>query len=245
MRAPCFYGLLFVEVIPNKNMYMKKLGLLSLVVIAGMAVYAQDPAMGSATTTPMLKTPLAKVPRFGVKAGANLATLVTKDFPVTETYNVRSKTSLYAGVFANIPLGAVVNFQPELQYSSQGAKVTHGFVGGTEKYEQDLGYIALPLMFQFRTASGFYVEAGPQASYMVSDEKKDVSGPARPDLDFDRFDIAGAAGLGFLSRVGIGVDARYNFGLANIIDDGGAKTGLQVKNSVIQIGLIYHFGANK
>lgn len=227
-------------------MYMKKLSLLSLSFITGVSVFAQDPAMGS-SSTPTLRTPMETITRFGIKGGANLANLIVRGDVPGDTYETNRKTSFYGGFFANIPLGGMLRFQPEVLYSSQGAKVinnfTSGSVTGTDRYEQDLGYIAVPLMFQVQSPGGFFIEAGPQLSYLVTDKRNETS--SRPETDFDRFDIAASGGLGYLSRVGLGLNARYNFGLANIVNDGGNKDGLEMKNSVIQIGLVYQFGANK
>ncbi len=226
---------------------MKKIGLLSLVIVAGLAVSAQDPAMGSGSSTPTLRTPMAVAPRFGIKGGANLANLIVRGDAANNSYETNRKTSFYGGLFANIPMGGMFRFQPEVLYSSQGAKVVNAFtagtVQGTDRFEQDLGYIAVPLMVQVQAPGGFFIEAGPQVSYLVSDKRNESS--VRPELDFDRVDVAGAAGLGYLSRVGLGINARYNFGLANIINDGDSKEGLEMKNSVIQVGLVYQFGANK
>lgn len=229
---------------------MKKFSLLSLVFVSGMSVFAQDPAMGS-TSTPTLRTDMATATRFGIKAGVNLATLNINKPPTGVSYNTTNKTSFNGGFFANIPLGTSgLRFQPELLYSGQGSKIeqknTVGSTTVTLNYEQDLGYIALPLMFQYQTTNGFFVEAGPQASYLV-DARQDGPGSTVTENEqgFDRFDVAGAAGLGYLSRVGFGVNARYNFGLANIFDEGQSKDGFEMKNRVIQIGLVYHFGANK
>ncbi len=221
---------------------MKKISLVSLMFVAAVSVKAQDRPIGT-SSTPTLRTPMAVTPRFGIKGGANIANLIVKKVPSPEEYKTNSKTSFYGGFFVNIPLSEMIRFQPELLYSSQGSKVVNKYLGGTDTYEQDLGYIALPLMVQYQ-AMGFFAEVGPQLSFLVTDKRNNATS-ARPELDFDRIDVGGAAGLGYLSRVGLGVNARYNFGLANIIDDGGSKDGLEIKNSVIQVGLVYHFGANK
>ncbi|MEJ7911719.1 MAG: porin family protein [Chitinophagaceae bacterium] len=228
---------------------MKKISLLSLAFVTGMSVYAQDPAMGSSSST-TLKTPMSSAPRFGIKGGVNLANLEPDNFSGGNVYAANSKTSIHAGLFVNVPLGGMLRFQPELLYSSQGGKVKETRVGtGTstsETYEQDFGYVALPLMFQYQTPGGFLVEAGPTASYLV-DATKDGPGDSETENEprFDRFDVAAGLGLGFVSRVGLGFNVRYNFGLSNVLDEGQAKGGEEIKNRVLQIGLNYQFGANK
>jgi len=224
---------------------MKKLSLLTLVVAAGMSVYAQDQGMGM-TSSPTLRTPMSTASRFGIKGGVNLATLNFNNYPSTQEFNTNNKTSFHVGVFANVPLGGMMRFQPELLYAGHGSKIDEKFVGGSGSYEQDLNYIAVPLMFQYQSLGGFIVEAGPQVSYLVQ-AKQDGPGDLEVENEggYDRFDIAGSAGIGYLSRVGLGINARYNFGLANILDEGQSKDGPEQKNRVISIGLSYHFGANK
>ncbi len=212
-----------------------------------MSVYAQDGGMGT-TSTPTLKTPMSTATRFGLKAGINLASLEPDNYPGTDV-NFNNKTSFHAGVFANIPLGGKLRFQPELLYSSQGAKGKSFPISGgisTNSNEQDLGYIALPLMFQLQSTSGFVFELGPQASYLISGKLEGANdAETENESVFDRFDVAASGGVGYLSRVGLGINARYNFGLSNIINEGDTDDGPELKNRVFQIGLTYQFGANK
>jgi hypothetical protein len=52
--------------------------------------------------------------------------------------------------------------------------------------------------------------------------------------------------LGYVTRVGLGFNARYNFGLTNIIDEGESDLMIgELKNRGLQIGLSYQFGAYK
>lgn len=225
---------------------MKKTSLLALLFSTSMAVFAQSNQM----TTPMaIKT------RFGIKAGVNLAEFRLNGFPSGTQPGTNLKTSMHAGFLANIPLGvggwAV---QPELLYSGQGSKLnsttTIGTITTNSAYEQDLSYITLPVMIQWKHRSGFFVETGPQAGYLIRG-KQDGPGDTESDNkdNFDNFDFSWGAGLGFLSRVGLGVGARYNLGLTNTVEDGGgngsANDGIEMKNKVIQIGLFWHFGAGK
>jgi hypothetical protein len=167
---------------------------------------------------------------------------------------VNNKTSMHGGLFLNIPMGQTLNFQPELLYNGVGSKfsssTTVGTVINTETYEQDLSYISLPLMFQLRSTKGFFIELGPQASYLISAKQE---GPGTTNTDnkkaFDKFDVAANGGIGWTSRVGLGINARYSYGLSNILEDGGgdnsSNDGLELKNRVISVGLHYMFGANK
>lgn len=145
-------------------------------------------------------------------------------------------------------------FQPEVDFSSQGGKL-QGPSGttGAGTFEQDLHYIDLPLNFQLMTARGFFVQTGPQLGYLVDAEAKSLSGTSSASSNnkssFDKLDFGWTGGVGYLSRIGLGVEARYNLGIANIVADdaasGSSYKGGTWKNNVAQVSLVYQFGASK
>jgi len=214
---------------------MKKISLFALAISTSLALFSQN--------TPTLRTEMARSTFFGVKAGANFAKVDTDELPGV---SVNNKTGLHGGLFANIPLGSgPLKFQPELLYNSVGAKVKTTGLTGTNNYEQDLSYISLPLMFQLRSSKGFFVELGPQASYLISAKGEN---DADNKDEFDSFEFGLNGGLGYVTRVGVGISARYSYGLTNIYEDGDGPEpdgAPEAKNRVIQVGLFYMFGANK
>lgn len=228
---------------------MKKISLIALGLCASAAVFAQS-------TQPQLVTPMAKATRFGVRGGFNIADLAAKDLATNAIYKeAKSKTGFNGGVFVNIPLSKSFRFQPEVSYSSQGGKVQGASSSTTMTYEQDLDYINLPLNFQFMTTGGFFVQTGPQVGFLVGAEKSSTttggsSNGGGNKAYFDKFDLAWTGGIGYLTRFGLGIDARYNLGITNVIADNAPTTDPNRltgtwKNNVAQIGLIYHFGAGK
>ena len=194
---------------------------------------------------------MASTTRFGLRAGVNLADLRFKDQPSGSTITeAQSKTSFNAGAFVNIPLSKVVHFQPEVDFSSQGGKLQGPSGSGATPYgEQDLHYINVPLNFQFMATNGLFIQTGPQVGYLVAAKLKNVPG-STGDVDnkdqFDKIDFSWTAGVGYLSRIGLGIDLRYNYGIANIMqDNNNSNLKGTVKNSVGQFSLIYQFGAYK
>jgi len=151
------------------------------------------------------------------------------------------------GFLVNIPVGTGgMAVQPELMYNGQGGKLTEtSTLGGTQRYEQDLHYLSLPIMLQWKSTSGLYLELGPQASYLFRATQDNGTTDESNKDDFDNFDIAAAGGIGFMSRIGLGVGARYNYGLSNIWEDNGTNSNAELKNRVLHVGLFYHFGAAK
>lgn len=206
---------------------MKKISLFVLALCTSAAVFAQ-------TTQPQLRTPMEKKLRFGIRAGLNLASLNMSDMAGGPEIN--TKTSLHGGLFINAPLGGMFAIQPGVEYSGQGAKFTQSGTSG----EVDLHYVNVPIMLQWKSAGGFFLETGPQAGFLMSASINDN------DIDdaYDTFDLTWGAGLGYVSRIGLGVNGRYNLGLNNIVNDENGGAG-KIKNNVIQLGLVYHFGAHR
>lgn len=212
---------------------MKKISLFVLALCTSAAMFAQD-------AQPQLRTPMEKKVRVGIRAGANLAKFRLTDFPSGTEPDIQTKTSMHAGLFVNAPLGGMFAIQPGVEYSGQGSKYTEGGMNG----EYDLHYINVPVMFQWKSTGGFFLETGPQAGILLRANLNDME---VPDETFKTLDVSWGAGLGYLSRVGLGVNARFNFGLSNTLegDDDNTNTTPQLKNQVIQLGLVYHFGAHK
>lgn len=72
------------------------------------------------------------------------------------------------GLLGHIHLNSQWAVQPELVYSSQGAKSA-----GTE---QKLDYINVPLLLQYMFDNGFRLQAGPQLGLLVrADNKNDLN----------------------------------------------------------------------
>jgi hypothetical protein len=191
-------------------------------------------------------------PTFGIKAGVNLAQFRTNDFPSGSAPDVSRKTSAHGGVFMNAPLGTGgFAIQPELLYSRQGSKMkqttTIGTVTQTASYDQDMNYVTLPIMLQWKSTGGVFVETGPQPALLIQ-AQQDGPGSTKTDnkSSFDKFDLSWGAGLGYTTKVGLGIGARYVYGLTNTIEDNGgnnsSNNGPELKNSVIQIGLSWRFG---
>jgi hypothetical protein len=218
-------------------MYMKKLSVLTLAFMSSFAVMAQDTGMDPDKAHKPMRTEMSTDVRFGIKAGVNLATFEIDDDDVAD-FETNNKTSFHAGVFVNIPLGGTLRFQPELVYSGQGTKGRFG----TSNFESDYHYLNIPLMFQVQSPGGFFGELGPQVGFLLKAETE--AGGTTVDVkdDAKKLDFGLSGGIGYLTRVGLGLNARYNLGFASIADNDDDE---KYKNRVLSLGLVYHFGAAK
>ncbi len=107
--------------------------------------------------------------KFGAKAGVNFASLGGDD-----TDDLDMKTGFHLGLVAEIPFGESFAFQPEVLYSSQGAKTegSETFEGMTASYEGKLNmdYINIPLLAKYYVSPNFNIHAGPQLGFLVKSE---------------------------------------------------------------------------
>ncbi len=186
--------------------------------------------------------------QFGVKGGMNVSSL-SDDATLSDQ---ESKIGFNAGVFMNAPLAENFSIQPEVLYNDLGSKVTRSteILGNTYSadYSRNLGYISVPVMFQYNATPGFYLEAGPQFGFLVSAKDKfknstngstDNATIVALDKDnFNTFDFGIGLGAGYYFTPNLGLTARYTAGLSDIMKD---NPGDSVKNNVFQVGLAYKF----
>lgn len=171
---------------------------------------------------------------FGIKAGLNGYSLTGDD---TDGINFKTKFGGNGGFFANIPLSTQFSLQPEAVFSMEGAKISEGGQTGTFA----LNYVNVPVLVQFNTTSGFFVEAGPQIGFLTSAKAKadGEEEDLKDGLKSTAFSIA--LGAGYKLTENVRVNGRYNLGVSNIVDESGSD----LKTSGFQIGLSYSFGSSK
>jgi len=162
---------------------------------------------------------------FGAKAGLNVANLIGD---VTDN---ESLIGFNAGLFVEIPLADSFYIQPELMYSTQGAKFDFPIIGSTDL---KLNYINLPIMFKYDVANRFYLEAGPQVGFLVSAELDDLD----VKDSYESTDFGANFGLSYGFTEKLFAQARYNIGLSNIEKDNGND---KVSNAVMSFSLGYKF----
>jgi hypothetical protein len=228
---------------------MKKFSFLTLALVTCFGALAQNTDDDKAHKP--VRTAMAVQPRLGIKAGINMADMKMDDEAKTTDFKTSGKTSAHFGLFANIPLGGTLRFQPEILYSMVGAKYTETTTTTppvSTVYEEDLDYVTVPLMLQIQTPSGFLFEFGPQFGILANAQRD--KGGVNVEIKDQRksVDVAANVGLGYLTRIGLGLGARYNYGLSNVFnkDDAPAsQSKYNFSNNVIQFGLTYQFGAYK
>ncbi|MFT3855934.1 MAG: porin family protein [Ilumatobacteraceae bacterium] len=199
--------------------------------------------------------------QFGVKTGWSI-TNVNSSSNQTATVNGTSqafknfpKTGWTGGIFFTIPVYKHWQFQPELNYSNQGAE---GSPKQQYTYTVDesyrLNYLNIPLLVKYKGPFGIFAETGPQFSLLLKGSiHETVVGNDNTQYynvksAFKSNDFGWVFGAGYLSPINLGLDVRYNLGLSNINQATAAQLSsapLQsgsMKNSVFQLTLFYVFG---
>ena len=140
--------------------------------------------------------------KFGVKAGANFATIQVNS-EESGSYAPESITSFNFGGFAEVHLNSTLYFQPGLSISGKGYKVDYSVTGGgvSESINSTvkLLYLEAPINFiaKFNAGSGKFVAGGgPYLGYGISGKIKgeykidapgtdgDFSMPTNADVEF-------------------------------------------------------------
>jgi hypothetical protein len=177
--------------------------------------------MISALMLLLIKSAFAQHVEYGIKGGVNFSTI--SDDAAADT-----KTGFHLGGLAHIHLTRAFAVQPEIVYSTQGAEYNNG--------KLRLNYINVPVLGQYMFGNGFRLQTGPQVGILATSEFK--SGHTETDVEnYRRADFGWTFGAGYLTRMGVGIDARYNLGLTDVVKN----NPNDLHNRVWQVGLFYQF----
>ncbi|WP_159476814.1 porin family protein [Dyadobacter sp. 3J3] len=161
----------------------------------------------------------------GPKAGVNISNYSGGNI------NSDAKVGYHFGGLLNFGFGSIFSIQPEVLFSTQGAKVESA---GSKK-DFKTNYLNIPVMLKFRIANGFYIEGGPQAGFKLSE--------SIPDQTINNFaknlDLSVGAGLGYQSDAGLGIGLRYMAGLSKVGDFSSTEIKPDFKNSVVQVSVFW------
>ncbi|SFD98364.1 Outer membrane protein beta-barrel domain-containing protein [Chitinophaga sp. CF118] len=166
---------------------------------------------------------------FGLKAGANYSNYSNADFATDPL------VGFHAGALVNFKITDHLSIQEEFLFSTQGAKAKGGTFG-----DQDLkvSYITVPFLLKYRTNFGLYFEAGPQ----VGLRQKEDWGDTKIDGEFTKkMDLAAAGGIGYQTPFGLGIGARYIYGLSTVGDFNIANVKTDFRTNVAQASIFYIF----
>jgi hypothetical protein len=165
---------------------------------------------------------------FGLKAGTNASNFTNADFPTDPLIGFN------AGATVAYKFTSTFMVQEEFLFATQGAQIKGGTLGNQDL---KLYYMAVPFLLKYRSHSGLFIEAGTQAGIKV---KEEVSG-ITTDNFAKKIDVAAVGGLGYQSKMGLGIDFRYVYGLSNVGDLNLSNITNNYKNNSAQASIFYIF----
>lgn len=196
---------------------MKKLFLFAVMAMISVASFAQS-GKGSIRFTPYV--------------GMTLANCTNSDGETD------MKPGLIAGGEAMYQITDVIAVSGGLFFAQEGCKGKED--GASIKLNNN--YINVPILVNAYVAPGLAVKLGLQPAFLLSAKMSASAKGNSVSMDFkdvyNTFDLAMPIGLSYEFKNFV-VDARYNFGLTNIIKE--ANTSDNSKNSVFQFMVGYRF----
>ncbi|MDO5607879.1 MAG: porin family protein [Capnocytophaga sp.] len=212
---------------------MKKMLLTGIAIVIGTVAFAQE----AATT----QEPAKQKVKFGIKGGANLATLRFSDDEVDDE---KMRASFYVGAVVEIPLSKNWYFEPGLTYLNNGAKREETVLGSKVESEIAIQQINLPLSLKWRAGRHFFFKGGGYVGHISSIELKGSalgqSASAKVDKDlYNNIDAGILLGMELETSFGLFFELNANLGLTDIPKEN--FLAKEMKNTAVQLGVGFKF----
>ncbi|PWT75732.1 MAG: PorT family protein [Bacteroidetes bacterium] len=176
--------------------------------------------------------------QLGIKGGVNISSFTGSNSQYNSSYS--ALVGWNAGGFVNFLIGDHFAIAPELLYSTAGAKVTVTAQDNTtiiNNQKLKLSYLSIPVFAKYRFTGGFFLETGPSVNFNISSSKfldesvRDITKKA---------EFAWGVGLGYQSPIGLGIGARYNFGISKVNDNTDVRfSNASFHNSIFMVDLFW------
>ena len=185
---------------------------------------------------------MAQEVAIGIKAGPNFAKL---DASSSIADNFSNRTGWHGGAFV-LFRGERVGFQPEIVFSQQGSKFDYS---GRPDLKSNFSYVNIPLIVKLYTVAGLNLQVGPQIGFLTKAEWETPTGTEDVKNQLKNTDFSLGLGVGWDLPFGLTIDARYNLGLTDNVDNAGSGASVtELKNQVIQVSAgfkLFRFGSVK
>lgn len=204
--------------------------------------------------------------RFGIKGGANISGLqgeTANEVWGSLKSEINNATNYHVGALLQIGMGKIFTLQPELQFTTKGAKLqSENILGIPNDITLNTSYLELPINLQAGIRVGklarVYVQAGPYASLLLAEEAKgsglgEIFQGVGDDISEDPMEFANSLDYGI--GIGAGVEVlflqvavKYDFSFAEFkemsgnignIDIANPFAGLQNRNLNISAAFLF------
>ncbi len=157
----------------------------------------------------------------GPKAGINISHWGGDDF------DTQSRAGMHIGGFAVLEFSERFALQPELLFSSQGAKVE------SPDINLPVNYLNLPILAKVMVYEGLYFNIGPQIAFLLSAKEDGMN----TQEEYKSTDFGVVIGAGYQLPMGAHVQVRYNAGISNFNNEDFFDE--KTSNQVVQISVGY------
>lgn len=148
---------------------------------------------------------------FGIKAGGMMATKVTNSLD----HNLEiAKLSFVGSAFYSFPISEQFGLQLELLYANKGLEAEAR--RAIQLIREDLHYLNLPVMLQYKLKERLILELGPEVGYLIGQKQIATIGTQRPSPFTKDLDMAINLGIGYEPINRVLMNLRYNFGIFDI-----------------------------
>lgn len=176
---------------------------------------------------------------YGFKAGLNLSNYNSSISGFDDV--VKTRTSFHVGAVVEFGLSDQFAVQPELLYSSVGAKIDYSEdvkdTAGDMFYVMD--YLSIPVMVKYYPTKNISLELGPQLGILLSAKMK-MDGESEDFKDeSESIDFGAGIGAEYKLDKGLFFNVRYVLGLTNVIKEVSGDD--YIKNNVFQFSVGYKF----
>ncbi|MBE9491624.1 MAG: PorT family protein, partial [Bacteroidetes bacterium] len=131
-----------------------------------------------------------------------------------------NKAGLFAGGYVNLEFGRRSAFQMELEYIQKGSRKNPDHSKDDyDSYLLRLGYVELPVLYQFKIKDWLSIETGPSIGFLFHYYEKVDEQEQEPNPDFCKVTYSWNIGINFIITDRILINFRSNNSLVNIRTD--------------------------
>lgn len=177
--------------------------------------------------------------QFGIRAGGNISKISGYDY----NYVFSNKIAYFGGIVAKYPLSKTFSLQGEAYYNLIGSKAKNHEGKQPFKDNENIDYISIPVMAQYKFSPTFYAETGPEIGINLSAKHKDLE---TGEIVFRKTDTKNTTffwgiGAGYFLTENLAANFRANIGLTTPFFETGVGAVDHFRMNNFQLGLVYLF----